>query len=87
MNSEWVVDISKPAGKELRKCPKRDALHIIYALREMETDPLAGDIVYLSAHESEYRRRVGDWRIFFSLNKTDKIVAIEHIRRRTSNTY
>jgi mRNA interferase RelE/StbE len=87
MSSEWRVDLGKVTLRELRKCPRHDARRIILALREMEADPFAGDIVYLTAHESDYRRRVGDWRIFFSLHKTEKIVVVDHIRRRTSNTY
>lgn len=87
MNSEWRVDLSRPARKELYKCPKKDMLRIVLVLRTMETDPLAGDIVYLIGHESEHRRRIGDWRIFFSLDKEKQVVVIEHIRRRGSKTY
>ena len=83
----WIILVSPPASKEIKKIPHPDAGRIRNAIDEMETDPMAGDIVYLAAHESAYRRRVGDWRIFFSINKERKVVIVEHIHRRTSSTY
>ena len=83
----WIIQVSHHASKEIKKIPRPDIDRIRHAIDEMETDPLAGDIVYLSAHESDYRRRVGDWRIFFSLKKDERIVVVAHILRRGSNTY
>ena len=83
----WTIQVSPRASKEIKKVPHPDIQRVRYAIDEMETDPLAGDIVYLSAHESDYRRRVGNWRIFFSLNKAAKVVIVNHITRRSSNTY
>ncbi|MBM3261165.1 type II toxin-antitoxin system RelE/ParE family toxin [Candidatus Kaiserbacteria bacterium] len=83
----WIIVVAPHADKELRNIPHPDIDRIRQAIDAMETDPLAGDIVYLTAHDSDYRRRVGDWRIFFSLEKAKQIVIIQHIRRRASNTY
>ena len=83
----WLIQVSSRASKEIKKIPRPDIDRIRDAIDEMETDPFIGDIVYLSAHESDYRRRVGDWRIFFSLKKDERVIVIEHVSRRTSNTY
>jgi len=83
----WLIQVSSRASKESRKISYPDIERIRSAIDEMETDPFAGDIVYLTTHESEYRRRVGDWRIFFSLKKDVGVIVVEHVRRRASNTY
>jgi mRNA-degrading endonuclease RelE of RelBE toxin-antitoxin system len=52
----------------------------------MESDPLAGDTRRLRAIR-EWRRRVGDWRIFFTSDAATHTVLVHAIRRRTSTTY
>jgi mRNA-degrading endonuclease RelE of RelBE toxin-antitoxin system len=52
----------------------------------MEKDPRAGDVRRLGG-ESILRRRVGDWRIFFELDETRRIVFVAQISRRSSTTY
>lgn len=51
----------------------------------MATDPYAGDIRMLAAHE--YRRRVGSYRIRIHVNTAFRAVQVLHIDRRTSTTY
>jgi mRNA interferase RelE/StbE len=41
----------------------------------------------LHFRESFFRIRAGDFRIFFEILNTDKIVKITHIRRRNEKTY
>jgi mRNA-degrading endonuclease RelE of RelBE toxin-antitoxin system len=54
----------------------------------MRADPLSGDVVPLKAgYRGAFRRRVGPWRIIFSVKIADKIVVVHDIRRRTSTTY
>lgn len=56
------------------------------ALDEMEKDPFAGDIKYLRG-DPGLRRRVGNWRIFFRVERAENTVYISAIERRTSTTY
>jgi mRNA-degrading endonuclease RelE of RelBE toxin-antitoxin system len=53
----------------------------------MATDPLSGDVRPLSHERSAYRRRVGDWRIFFDVHNDVVAVSVVAIERRTSTTY
>lgn len=53
----------------------------------MKESPLDGDVRALTDRAGEYRKRVGNWRIFFSLNKECTEVFIKIISRRTSKTY
>jgi mRNA-degrading endonuclease RelE of RelBE toxin-antitoxin system len=52
----------------------------------MEMNPFLGDIKYLSGQD-RLRRRVGDWRIFFRLDRTERILYVLAIERRISTTY
>jgi mRNA-degrading endonuclease RelE of RelBE toxin-antitoxin system len=53
----------------------------------MQTDPLAGDVKRLKNERTAFRRRVGDWRIFFDLNPDQRVVEVVDIQRRTTTTY
>jgi mRNA-degrading endonuclease RelE of RelBE toxin-antitoxin system len=53
----------------------------------MESDPLGGDLKHLRAERSTWRRRAGNYRIFFDVDPESLIVNIVDIARRTSTTY
>ncbi len=66
--------------------PSRDQARIRAAIDEMETNPFSGDIKYLQGQE-RLRRRVGNWRIFFRLERAEDTLYIVAIERRASTTY
>lgn len=54
----------------------------------MEQELLAGDVTPLKGpYEGAYRRRVGAFRIIFTLKSGNSVVAVADIIRRTSTTY
>ena len=66
----------------------RDRERINTALNHMRAEPLAGDVVPLKGeYTGSFRRRVGAWRILFSLDLQQRTIAVQDIRRRTSSTY
>jgi mRNA-degrading endonuclease RelE of RelBE toxin-antitoxin system len=46
-----------------------------------------GDVHKLKAGREEFRRRVGDWRIFFDIYAEERRVVVTAVERRTSTTY
>lgn len=90
MNSEnkktWHVVLAGPAQKSLRRMPSRDQARIRAAIDELETNPFSGDIKYLQGQE-RLRRRVGNWRVFFRVERDAGTLYIVAIERRTSTTY
>lgn len=84
--NRWVVVLAGPARKSLKKIPSPDRARVRAALEEMELDPFAGDIKYLKG-DPRLRRRVGNWRIFFRVERDRNTVIISAIERRTSKTY
>ncbi len=84
----WGLVITSPAGRGLRKVPRADLEHINDALDEMCADPYSGDIKFLrGASGPTFRRRVGDWRILFELDKKQQSIVVLAVRRRGSKTY
>jgi len=56
------------------------------ALDAMQEDPLAGDVVKLKGTDA-FRRRVGDYRIIFTIDFAHAAVGIIGVLRRTTTTY
>lgn len=67
--------------------PEKDRIKIKAALREMEADPFFGDIKSLHNYATGWRRRVGNYRIFYDVYQDLSLVVISAIERRTSKTY
>lgn len=82
----FVVHLAHRAEKGLRGLPAADASRILAALEEMEIDPLTGDIVKLKGMDA-FRRRVGSYRIIFSINADEGAVEVMDILRRSTTTY
>jgi mRNA-degrading endonuclease RelE of RelBE toxin-antitoxin system len=85
----WDIELSASAIKELKKLPRDRQTQITRVLDEMEADPLAGDVLPLKGSEwkDRFRRRVGPYRIIFTLNHKAMIVAISAILLRSEKTY
>ena len=83
----WTITVAKPAQKQVAKFPVKDQERIGVAVSAMADDPFAGDIVKLGGEGNRWRRRVGSYRIFFSVDSIEKTVDVTAIVRRTSTTY
>jgi mRNA interferase RelE/StbE len=85
----WQVELSASAIKELKKLPRDRQAQIGRAIDVMEVDPLAGDVKPLKGPEwkDRYRKRAGDYRIIYTLDRKAAIVAISAILIRSEKTY
>jgi mRNA-degrading endonuclease RelE of RelBE toxin-antitoxin system len=83
----WLVVLAGPAQKSLKRIPSHDQARVRVALGEMEEDPLRRDIRKLKGGRDGFRRRAGDWRIFFDLYPEERRLVVTAIERRTSTTY
>ena len=85
----WAVELSAAAEKDLKRLPRDWQVRIARAIDEMEANPLAGDVKPLKGPEwkGRYRKRVGSYRIIFSVDHKVKLVAISAILIRSGKTY
>lgn len=70
------------ALKELNSLPDLIRSKILDACKSMTTDPFSGDVKPLTGLSGVFRRRVGDYRIAFSVNFAENKVFIIRIGRR-----
>lgn len=90
MNSatgSWEVRVLRLGRKGLRRAPEHERARLVAALEEMRRDPFAGDVQPLTGQPGSFRRRVGNWRIFFDLDRVQRVVEVRDILRRTTTTY
>ena len=83
----WLVALAGPAQKSLKRIPPNDRARLRAAIDEMEENPLRGDIRKLKGGRDGFRRRLGDWRIFFDIYPEERRVVVTGIGRRASTTY
>ncbi|MEK7618188.1 MAG: type II toxin-antitoxin system RelE/ParE family toxin [Patescibacteria group bacterium] len=84
---DWKIAVAKPAQKQVAKFSAKDQDRIGAAVLAMGDDPFSGDIVKLEGEGDRWRRRVGNYRIFFRIDSTTRTVDVTTIVRRTSSTY
>lgn len=83
----WIPIIDGRAKKQLKKIPALDYERIRRAINAMELDPFFGDTIKLRGEENSWRRRVGNYRIFYEIYDRRNLIYVSEIKRRTSNTY
>lgn len=83
----WQVRVPKNVRKRIRRFPHKDHGRILDAFHELGRDPWFGDIERIAGEEYMWRRRVGNYRIFYCVYIQTKVIEIQRIVRRTSATY
>ena len=63
---EYRLEIKEEARQQLRALPKEQRRNIGWRLDALQDD-LAGDVKKLAARTHEYRLRVGNYRVLFTL--------------------
>jgi mRNA interferase RelE/StbE len=77
-----AVKIHKSALKELNSLPASIRSKILNACKSMANDPFEGDVKSLTGFSGVFRKRVGDYRIAFSVNFAANEVLIIKIGKR-----
>ena len=83
----WALRIDKKAQKQLRRLPPPDRKRIASALDQMLESPYGGDVLRLQGMRGDFRRRVGSYRIFFSVEPPLRLIHIHRVLRRKTTTY
>lgn len=83
----WFVQVPDRVRKTIKKFPRKDQERILAAMRDFVFNPFTGDISKIEKKENGWRRRVGNYRVFYNIKTEEKIVEITEVERRTSKTY
>lgn len=64
----FKVILHRKAINEIRSLPDKDKERILEAIKNMELNPFSGDVKPIKALRGVFRRRVGDYRVAFTIN-------------------
>ncbi len=85
----WTSEFTNDAERDFKSLPKNVQRQITRVLATMETDPFQGDVKPLHGPEwrGVFRRRVGSYRLLFTVNHASKLLVVVRILLRSEGTY
>lgn len=85
----WACEFTPNATDDLAALPKAIQKRVMRVLSQVESDPFQGNVKALHGEEWKgvFRRRIGDYRILFTVNHEKSIVVIQQISKRSGKTY
>ena len=85
----WTVELSEDAGKDLARLPRGVRERLKRAIGDMERDPFRSNVKPLKGPEwqGRYRKKVGPYRIIFSVDPVRRAVGISALLIRSKSTY
>ena len=85
----WTCSLARSAAKTLRTLPRDRQAQIAHAIGEMEEDSTQGDVRPIKSGKLKgaLRRRVGPYRVIYSVDPATRRVDIAAILVRDEATY
>ena len=83
----WRLIVDRSVSKALKRVPRNVVIRIFSIIEHLPEDPFAGDVEKMEGEENVWRRRVGDYRIFYEVRVKEKMIHVTRVKRRTSKTY
>jgi mRNA interferase RelE/StbE len=78
---KWRIVFARTSEKELAKLSSEIQLRVARAIRSLEQNPIPPSAKRLKGRE-EFRLRVGDYRVLYTLQHEDNLVTISAIGHR-----
>ncbi len=78
----FEVILKSSVEKDFRALPKNILIKILSAIENLAQEPFPNRTSKLEGTEQTYRIRVGDYRIVYEVDRTQKIVNILYVRHR-----
>ncbi len=78
----YAVDLKPSARKELERLPAKVIERIFPKLEALETEPRPSGCKKLKGGRDEWRIRVGDYRVVYTIDDTKLSVSVTRIRKR-----
>ena len=79
--ASYRLFIKPSASKDIEGLPKQDRRKVVAKIQGLAKDPRPRGCERLSGHE-QYRLRQGDYRILYSIEEKDLIVAVVKVGHR-----
>ncbi len=85
----WACNLSRQAAKQLRSLPRDRLKQVARAIDEIAEDPTLGDVrpIKSGRFKGALRKRVGPYRIVYSIDPEAREVDVAAILLRGDTTY
>jgi mRNA-degrading endonuclease RelE of RelBE toxin-antitoxin system len=85
----WTFELVEDAERDLSRLPKEIQKRFARTLTRMASDPFDANVKALKGDEWQgvFRRRIGDYRIFFTADRGKQKVFVLRILLRSEKTY
>jgi mRNA interferase RelE/StbE len=81
--AEYRLSFARSAGKELDRLDPPVAKRVMSAIEKLAQNPRPPGCVKLHGSQDEWRIRIGDWRVVYSVNDKTKTVDVAAVRHRS----
>ena len=82
MTASYELIFLKSFDRDLRKLDRQLIPNIVEKVLALEGNPYPAQSKKLRGTINEYRLRVGDYRVFYTIDKTEKKIIIYHVAHR-----
>lgn len=80
--SSYAVEVKSSARKELESLPDKVLERVVSKLQSLARDPRPAGCKKLKGYKDQWRIRIGDWRVVYIIDDTDKLVSVTRIAHR-----
>ena len=87
LSADWLLQVDPQVHKDIKRFPKKDVNRMLEVIEILPINPYAGDIQKMTGEDDVWRRRVGEYRVFFEIITKAKILHVFRVERRTSKIY
>jgi mRNA interferase RelE/StbE len=81
--ASYHVALTSSAEKELRRLPRQLVARIIARLENLAANPRPQDSKKLKGGDREWRIRIGDYRVVYTIDDAKALVEVTRIRHRS----
>jgi mRNA-degrading endonuclease RelE of RelBE toxin-antitoxin system len=85
----WACEFTGQAKEDFRSLPKAIQKRVARVVTQMASDPFQGNVKALKGEEwhGVFRRRIGDYRLLFTVERSRETVVVHQISLRSGKTY
>jgi mRNA interferase RelE/StbE len=80
--ARYHLSLASSAERELKKLPGQLIARIVPRLEDLASDPRPSGCKKLKGGDGEWRIRVGDWRVVYTIDDARLLVEVTRIRNR-----
>jgi mRNA interferase RelE/StbE len=80
--SSYAVELKRSARKELESLPDAVLARVVRRVESLTNDPRPAGCKKLKGYKDHWRVRIGDWRVVYIIDDTNKLVSVTRIAHR-----